>query len=454
MAFAIGTSTDAGADTSTFSHTTGTLTDGLLVVLIAFRDSNDNASSVTYDGVAMTRANNSEGNGLEADIWYLLNPNPGTHDVVVNGTLDEESHIVAATFSGVAQSSPLDQTVDGTGTGANPSINVTPTTNSQLIVAALAHESGSAPTTGTGEISLGNFDDGTWTSGFSYSIQHVATTQAINWTVSADSWAAATASFKTSGVKIDAVTSIAAQASTDPWTWSHTVANEDNRALVVGVQAYNQHPTGVTYNGDALTQAQATNNGIAYSSIWYRANPDVGTANISVDFSGVAYGRAGGISFYGVDQGSLPDSSAAEQGTSATTNVLNITTNADNCYIIDSITLDTSLTNTGPIAASDQTANYGSSAATFVDAGMSYKSVGNAGTQTMTETWTVAASVASYGHTGLAFAPADESPADLSVAPSDSVTITESKSVVLLPVEHQLDLSNPLGWRRGVRIWP
>src|SRR3990167_4333403 len=190
--------TNGGENVASFSHTAGSGSNRLLVVLIALRSSVDNVTGVTYGGVAMTRANNAAGNGMEADIWYLVNPASGANTVAISGLAspDDDYHAVAVDFAGVLQTSPVDDFDDGTGTGSNPSITSIPTVDGELLVGVLSSEDGSAPATGAGETNLFNNDDGTWSNGFSYAIQTTAGSQAINWTAAADSWAGATATFK------------------------------------------------------------------------------------------------------------------------------------------------------------------------------------------------------------------------------------------------------------------
>lgn len=453
MAFAVDAITNGGENTSSFNHTVGTLTDGLLIVMIAVRNGTDTISGVTYNGDALTLANTSSGNNMKSEIWYRVNPDAGTNSVSISGSFGDDYWAVAASYSGVDTSDPLNNINDGTGTGTNPSISVTPDENSALVVGVVASEDG-VPATGTGETTIANGDGGTWGAGFSYAIQGVAGAQAVNWTLGADNWAGAVASFNTSGVKVDAVSSSGAQNSVDPWAWNHTVAGT-NRILVVAVTSYNQHPTGVTYNGDAMTVVSGAQINITdkYVSLWYLYAPDTGTNSVSVDFTSPTYGIASAISFEGAAQSGQPDSSAEETGNSATTNSLSVTTVEDNVYFVDAIITQTSFFTAGPTSSggihlhgpTDTTLNRTSSA---------FRTYGTAGSKTSVYDWTMSLSSSDYAHAGIAIYAADETPADLSVAPSDSITVSESRSVELQEIEHELNMSNPTRWKRGVKIWP
>jgi hypothetical protein len=209
---------------------------------------------------------------------------------------------------------------------------------------------------------------------------------------------------------VDSTSTSGVKNGTDPWTWSHTCAS--GSVLFVSVNANGAPPTGVTYNGDALTKAVERDSGtVLNSSIWYILSPDTGSAyNIVVDFATGMYGEASGISFTGADTSSQPDATASETGSSTTTNVLNITTVANNCYIIDAIAVDATWINTHIEENAAQTQLHDSTS-TFLDQGSSYKDAGAAGAKTMTWTWTVNFGFpATYTHVGVSVKPAGDAP--------------------------------------------
>jgi len=90
---------------------------------------------------------------------------------------------------------------------------------------------------------------------------------------------------------------------------SITIGNNNNRILIVSTGAYNLHPTvsGVTLGSQNFVKAiSASHSSHAFKTeLWYLINPTVGTADITVTWSGTA-GRRGitGTSFYNVDQSS------------------------------------------------------------------------------------------------------------------------------------------------------
>lgn len=125
MAIAFDAVSDSGLKEAvasyTFSHTTGTLTNGILFVTVSSRDTSSTdvaVSGVTYNSVAMTKAREdiqetaaASGTWIATSIWYLVAPTSGanTVEVTFTGTI-VRSVAGSATFSGAAQSSPIDGT--------------------------------------------------------------------------------------------------------------------------------------------------------------------------------------------------------------------------------------------------------------------------------------------------------------------------------------------------------
>jgi hypothetical protein len=80
-------------------------------------DGSETVSNVTYNGVGLTPVGSAtQGTGSRVEIWRLIAPDTGTHDVVVtfSDNLDETAKVGVTTFTGVHQTTPL-----GTFAGAN-----------------------------------------------------------------------------------------------------------------------------------------------------------------------------------------------------------------------------------------------------------------------------------------------------------------------------------------------
>ncbi|HZR66755.1 MAG TPA: C25 family cysteine peptidase [Terriglobales bacterium] len=125
------------ANTLTFAHTTtATGTNLVLVVGVSMNISQRTAttvSGITYNGVALTRAGvqNDSSNAVRTEIWYLINPGTGTHNVVVTenigGILSTIGTVAGATtFTGADQTTPIRAFASNqsAGTNANAYVNV------------------------------------------------------------------------------------------------------------------------------------------------------------------------------------------------------------------------------------------------------------------------------------------------------------------------------------------
>lgn len=179
----------------------GTGSNRLLVAIVIQRGTLRTISSVTYNSVALTLAASQQITGQQekVSLYYLVNPtsSSNTLNVSFSGGTQNQTELMACVFEGVLQSNPLDQSPTAEGNDAAPTVNITPSTNNQLIVGGVLHEDIDALTVGAGETSLWDTDQGAWVTSASYAVQTTATTQAINWTASgSDVWAVAAASFK------------------------------------------------------------------------------------------------------------------------------------------------------------------------------------------------------------------------------------------------------------------
>ena len=95
------------------------------------------------------------------------------------------------------------------------------------------------------------------------------------------------------------------QANAASLTFSHTVAAQNNRALLVGVTTRNNVAvSSVTYNGDALTLEEViTESGLdTRLEVWYRLQPDTGANNVVVTLASAEDVAAISIGYYNVDQ--------------------------------------------------------------------------------------------------------------------------------------------------------
>jgi len=116
-------------DSLTLSHIIGSGSNRLLVVAVTISWSGSQTSdSVTWNGTALTkRAEIAEsGYGGSTHIWTLTNPASGTYNVVANYTTDGGSggskKVVAIGYTGVDQTTPIDNTATSTGNSVYPHV--------------------------------------------------------------------------------------------------------------------------------------------------------------------------------------------------------------------------------------------------------------------------------------------------------------------------------------------
>lgn len=123
----------------TWSHTC-TGANLILWVAVVATGEGDDISSVTYNGVGLTRAGTDGFASSRLDLWYLISPATGTHDIVITSSnFETDLHGCAASYTGAAQSG----VPDATGVGGNvvvTSATVSTTTsadNCWVILAAI-----------------------------------------------------------------------------------------------------------------------------------------------------------------------------------------------------------------------------------------------------------------------------------------------------------------------------
>lgn len=147
--------TGSGATSYTFAYTTGSLSDGLMV-LGANLGHSANFTSVTYNGVPATTIGSQIGDGasVKMRMAYLVAPASGTNNIVWTFSTTAGIDATVATYSGMAQTNSVNasSTVwDGTTTNqANYSKSLTTTSANTLVVWQSDNYSGDTNVTGSG----------------------------------------------------------------------------------------------------------------------------------------------------------------------------------------------------------------------------------------------------------------------------------------------------------------
>ena len=190
--------------------------------------------------------------------------------------------------------------------------------------------SNSAGAGGTKEVASAGTTDLTWTQDSGNRKAHVL------------------AAFATDGLNPIAFDSSSSDAETlqgSTLTLSHTIGNDANRMLVVGVEAESDYTVGcgvgsITYGGVPLTMADATVVGTTYLQcveLWYLIAPNVGSDDLVVTWNGDVDNRNGGAISISNTAQQAPEATAdnvIESGTSITTS---ITTLTDGAWVVDAV---------------------------------------------------------------------------------------------------------------------
>lgn len=150
----------------------------------------------------------------------------------------------------------------------------------------------------------------------------------------------------TDGIVFDAASNSGYNTADNSYTWSHTCTGLD-RYLVVGVSMLSiggSSVTAITYNGVALTKigSVASVSGAVRMELWGLANPTLGANTIQVDLSASLDSIGGASSFGGVHQTSPYEgfNSASATNVGAADATVNVTTVADNDWVVDTVATD------------------------------------------------------------------------------------------------------------------
>jgi hypothetical protein len=178
----------------TLSHTTGTENNRLMLVGISQR--NRLVSSVTYGGVPLTLVgeNNSNANARIA-IYRLVNPAPGTANVVVNFSANPVWGAVVSvtTFYNVDQSNPLGTFATAQANSSTPSVNVSSAAG-ELVYDVVSKRNQSI-SVGAGQTQRWNLFSGSEIYGGG-STEPGAASTTMSWTAGSSDWAMGAVSIK------------------------------------------------------------------------------------------------------------------------------------------------------------------------------------------------------------------------------------------------------------------
>lgn len=155
---------DAATPTSlTVSRTQPTGTDVVMVAIVTTEGPVVH-NSVTFDGVGMTLERNSIGSSLRTSLWYLVNPNVVTANVVVSLAASADVAVIVTSWENVNQTTPFSASAaafDGPpppAAGTSTSV-VVASASGELVIDGFAHnDDGAIPSVGAGQTELSSFE--------------------------------------------------------------------------------------------------------------------------------------------------------------------------------------------------------------------------------------------------------------------------------------------------------
>lgn len=177
---------DAGVGSLTWSHTIASESDRILLVGTMASETEpagtNHVASVTYNGVALTRLlRHSQASSLqEGDLWYLVNPDTGTHNVVATHDVSPSDFAaVSVGYRNVHQTTPFGNTGTTGGTSGPMTQNVS-SSSDELVIDVLAFSVTNGVTVGSGQTQRGQQVEGTlW--GSAMSEEAGAATVTMSW---------------------------------------------------------------------------------------------------------------------------------------------------------------------------------------------------------------------------------------------------------------------------------
>lgn len=190
------TSTYAGGTSSVFSWShTCSGTNRLLVVSVSVTDG-FGITSVTYNGVSMTRVgsdvqNTQPGDDPWASQWYLVAPATGTNTVEVTvAATPARTNAGAVSLNGVNQTTPLNAENGATGSSTSASVSVTTTVDNCWLVDCVSVKGATTPSPSGGQTSIHTANDADNSFGASYKGPETPTgSKSMTWTISSSPWA-------------------------------------------------------------------------------------------------------------------------------------------------------------------------------------------------------------------------------------------------------------------------
>lgn len=129
------------ATSITWAHVVGGGDRFLLVGVSLANTASQTVSGVTYDSVALTLIGTiANGTASRVEIWGLIAPNTGSHNIVVSFSAAVSADVGASSWTNAHQTSPTGTFVSGTGSTASPTVSASSAVNEMVhdVVASVA----------------------------------------------------------------------------------------------------------------------------------------------------------------------------------------------------------------------------------------------------------------------------------------------------------------------------
>ena len=127
-----------GTANITWSHVVGSGTNRFMVIGISIRTEPVSVSSVTVGGQSATFLRSDGGTEVRGEVWYLINPDSGSKTVTVTLSATSKASGGSVSYTGVAQTSPIDNHRGDLYSGTSPSVSLTTTMDNDWIFSNLA----------------------------------------------------------------------------------------------------------------------------------------------------------------------------------------------------------------------------------------------------------------------------------------------------------------------------
>jgi len=169
--------------TTTVAHTCSG-SNRVLVVATAYVDASI-VSGVKYNNVAMTKAvERNDGDYLNCQLWYLVNPSTGANDIVATHTVTGTMKVFGVSFTGANTSSVVDVTGNETnGSGTDPSLAVTTNNANSYLIDVVTVNGTSTLSVGANQTAIADLNGNSHQAAASYEAGGAAGSYTMSWDI-------------------------------------------------------------------------------------------------------------------------------------------------------------------------------------------------------------------------------------------------------------------------------